>query len=153
MFLMGLELDLQQLLERSRRAFLTAHASIAIPMFLGCRSGSVSLRTVRPGGDVIPVFALFIGCAMSVTAFPVLARILAAKRPHIHVIRALALACAAIADVTAWVILAFVVAIARGHGRDAAVGTLGRSLGLTAAYLLTMFLLVRPDWRTRGRRR
>jgi Kef-type K+ transport system membrane component KefB len=84
-------------------------------------------------------FALFVGVALSITAFPVLARILTDRRMHRTPLGILALGCAATDDVTAWCLLAFVVGVAQ-----AKLGGAFLVLGLTAAYIAFMFLVVRP---------
>jgi len=90
-------------------------------------------------GKMLPT-ALFMGAAMSVTAFPVLARILAERRLHKTELGAVTIACAAFDDLTAWVMLAFVVGVAHAAGPGASV----RTAALSAAYVAVMFLLVRP---------
>jgi Kef-type K+ transport system membrane component KefB len=85
-------------------------------------------------------FALFLGTAMSVTAFPVLARILSERGLTHSRVGAIALACAALDDVTAWCLLAFVVAIARAGALADALWT----AGLAVAFTLAMLLAVRP---------
>jgi len=84
-------------------------------------------------------FALFIGVSMSVTAFPVLARILTDRGMQKSRIGTIALACAAVDDVTAWCLLAFVVSVARAQP-----GRIFTTLGLTAAFIIVIFVLVRP---------
>src|SRR5205085_5427874 len=84
-------------------------------------------------------FVLFVGVAMSVTAFPVLARILTDRRMQKTPLGVLALGCAATDDVTAWCLLAFVVGVAQ-----AKVGGAFVLLGLTAAFLGLMFLIAWP---------
>ena len=112
------------------------------------RAGRCCWRSALPGaprrgrtGDKVSLlaFALFLGAAMSITAFPVLARILTERRMHRTPIGMLALACAAIDDVIAWTLLAVVVAVA--GGRSAGVALV---LCLTALYALVMFFVVRP---------
>src|SRR5205823_11953301 len=84
--------------------------------------------------------ALFMGAAMSITAFPVLARILTERNLHKTNVGAVAITCAAVDDVTAWCMLAFVVAVARATGIRSAINTAVFSL----AYVLLMFFAVRP---------
>jgi Kef-type K+ transport system membrane component KefB len=91
------------------------------------------------GVPVLP-FALFLGAAMSITAFPVLARILTERRLLRTKVGAMTLAAAAIDDVTAWCILAFVVAIARAEGAGPGL----RTTVLAALYVVVMLALVRP---------
>jgi Kef-type K+ transport system membrane component KefB len=84
--------------------------------------------------------ALFMGAAMSVTAFPVLARILTERNLHKTQVGAVAITCAAIDDVTAWCMLAFVIAVARATGIGPGLLTAGKSV----VYILTMLFVVRP---------
>jgi Kef-type K+ transport system membrane component KefB len=131
MFLVGLELDTTIVRERGRSAVVISHASIVAPFLLGATL-AIALYPTLAGARVSFVgFALFMGAAMSVTAFPVLARILAERRLTRTPIGALAIACAAIDDVTAWCMLAAVVVIVRASG-DGATGV-GAPLWLTLA--------------------
>lgn len=139
MFLVGLDLDASHLRGQGRRAVVISHTSIVLPFAFG------SLLALwfhpRVGGDT-PVlsFSLFIGIAMAITAFPVLARILQESGLHCTRIGALALTCAAIDDVTAWCALAAVVAVAGASGwADTAVTVMA-----TAGFVVAMFLVVRP---------
>jgi Kef-type K+ transport system membrane component KefB len=79
------------------------------------------------------------GVAMSITAFPVLARILTDRGMHKTVLGAVALACAAVDDVTAWCLLALVVGVAQARIQDALTVVL-----LAAAFIAAMFLALRP---------
>src|SRR6185295_19104902 len=85
-------------------------------------------------------FVLFMGVSMSITAFPVLARILAERRLLKTKIGALAITCAAVDDVTAWCLLAFVVSIAKA----ASVGQAALTVLLAVIYILAMVFAVRP---------
>ena len=115
MFLVGLELDLRTLRGQRRVVMLSSHAGIAIPLWMG--AALALLLYPRLSNDRVPftAFALFIGCALSVTAFPVLARMLAERGLTRTRFGALALACAAVADLTAWCLLAVVLAVAEGQ--------------------------------------
>src|SRR5262249_32934683 len=84
-------------------------------------------------------FALFMGVSMSVTAFPVLARILTDRGLQSTRMGTVALTCAAVNDVTAWCLLAFVVGMVRAQVAGAGVTAL-----LTLLYVAAMFALVRP---------
>jgi len=144
MFLVGLELDPRLLRNRGRAAVVTSHASIVVPFLLGSLLAlylypQLSDRSVR-----FDEFALFMGAAMSVTAFPVLARILAERNLLRTRLGAMTIACAAVDDVTAWVILAGVVALARV---DAGDQPLGFTLAGSAAYILFMVYGARPALR------
>jgi K+:H+ antiporter len=139
MFLVGLQLNLAEIREHSRAMVLISHASIVLPFVLG--TGLALYLYPRYATRDVPfgVFALFSGVAMSVTAFPVLARILADRRLQETRLGALALACAAADDATAWCLLALVTGVARA---DANGGL--PTLGLALAYVVVMFGAVRP---------
>jgi Kef-type K+ transport system membrane component KefB len=147
MFLVGLELDPALLRGRRRASLLISHTSIALPFALGV-AGAYGLHdSYAPAGVPFLPFALFLGTAMSVTAFPVLARILSERGlMHTHV-GAIAIACAAVDDVTAWCLLAVVVAIARSNALGDALWT----IGLAAAFSVFMLLVARPLLRSLGR--
>lgn len=106
MFLVGLEFDLRILQGRGHIAVVTSHASIIVPFCLGALLGVLLYPVLSPSTVPILHFAFFTGLAMSITAFPVLARILT-ERNLLHTrIGTIAIACAAVDDVTAWCILA-----------------------------------------------
>lgn len=113
MFLVGLELDLRLLRERGRTAVVTSNASVAAPLLLGVLLAAFLYPRLSDGGVPFAAFALFMGAAMSVTAFPVLARILDERGLARTPLGAIALASAAVNDVTAWCLLAGVVLLVR----------------------------------------
>jgi Kef-type K+ transport system membrane component KefB len=113
MFVVGLRLDLQLLRGRARAAVFTSNASIALPFVMGAALAPWLHASLAPDGVPLLPFALFLGAAMSVTAFPVLARILTERGLLGTRIGSVAIAAAAVDDVTAWCILAAVVAVAR----------------------------------------
>jgi Kef-type K+ transport system membrane component KefB len=140
MFVVGLELDPAHLREQGHTAVVTSHASIIAPFLLGTALSLALYEPFAPPGVSFAPFALFMGTAMSVTAFPVLARILAERGMTATPLGAIAIACAAVDDVTAWVILAAVILFAR-TGEITAVGG---ALVTLAAYLAIMFVVIRP---------
>jgi Kef-type K+ transport system membrane component KefB len=139
MFLVGLELDPRLLRERFQQAALISHASIAVPMALGLAVALPLFELVGPDTSFAS-FALFMGVAMSITAFPVLARILVERRMLRHPVGAMAMAAAAIDDVTAWGLLALASAVA-GSGSVLAVV---RVVALAVAFCLALALVGRP---------
>jgi Kef-type K+ transport system membrane component KefB len=140
MFMIGLELDPKLLRGRTRSAIAISHASIVVPFGLGA-AAAFWLYAPYSSGDVpFLSFLLFLGVSMSVTAFPVLARILSERGQLTSRVGAIAIACAAVDDVTAWCLLAFVVAIARSQGAASAAWT----TGLAAAFILAMVFVARP---------
>ncbi len=135
MFIVGYEVDLRLIRGRERVAVSVSVCSIVLPLALGILLAQwLAPRHYMSG---VGTFALFFGIAMSVTAFPVLARILADRGLHRTRIGGLALASAAVDDVIAWSLLAIVVAIAGTGGHQA-------RLLLAPLYVAAMFLLVRP---------
>lgn len=140
MFLVGLEFDARLLQGRSHAAGLVSHVSIILPFLLGLvlalalygRFGSRSLGFTP--------FALFLGTSMSVTAFPVLARILNETGLRSTRLGTMTLVCAAVDDVSAWCLLAVVVAVARADGAASAFPT----IGLSVLFIAGMVTVVRP---------
>jgi Kef-type K+ transport system membrane component KefB len=149
MFVVGIELDVAHLRQKADAAVLVSHASIVVPFFLGTASALFLYRSLAPAAVPFSAFALFIGVAMSITAFPVLARILEERRLSGTHLGATAIACAAVDDVTAWCMLAVVVAIARSAELTAALMT----IGFTLLFIGAMLFAVKP-WVARvvGRR-
>jgi Kef-type K+ transport system membrane component KefB len=139
MFLVGLELNHEVLRGRARAAIAISHASIVVPFLLGAALALLLYPRLSHNGQSFTGFALFLGAAMSITAFPVLARILADRGMQHTPLGALALGCAATDDATAWCLLAFVVGVAQAHLSSAFV-----TLGLTAGYIAFVLLVVRP---------
>jgi Kef-type K+ transport system membrane component KefB len=140
MFVVGLELNLQHLRLRAHTAVLVSHASIMAPFALGIGLSLLIYTTLASGNVSFTAFALFIGVAMSITAFPVLARILDERGLTKTFLGSTALACAAVDDVTAWCLLAIVVAITKANGLGGALGT----LLLTVLFIGVMALLFKP---------
>lgn len=140
MFLVGLELDPKLLKTRTHASVAISHTSIIVPFALGAGAAYWLHDTYSPPHVPFLSFLLFLGVAMSVTAFPVLARILSERHLLTSRVGAITIACAAVDDVTAWCILAFVVAVARAQGIVQAVWTTGFAL----AFIFAMLFLARP---------
>lgn len=140
MFIVGIEFDLQHVRERASAAILVSHASIVVPFLLGAALALVLYRPLAPPDNSFTPFALFISIAMSITAFPVLARILKDRGMSQSDLGVTALACASIDDVTAWCILAIVIAVVNSSGFTGSILT----IGLTLFFVLTMLLLLKP---------
>jgi Kef-type K+ transport system membrane component KefB len=141
LLVVGLRLDLTVLRLRAGAAVATSHASIAVPFALGAAIAPLLPRELA-GAHVSPLaFALFLGASMSVTAFPVLARILEERRLTGTRLGSLALAAAAVDDVSAWIILAGVVAVARAGAAADATGAMLQTVGLTALVVATAVAL------------
>src|SRR5947207_2359642 len=140
MFLVGLELDPALMRGRGRAAVLTSHSSILTPFALGIGLAAWLYAEHAAHGVRFLSFALFMGASMSITAFPVLARILTERDLLKTKVGAVTIVCAAVDDVTAWCLLAFVVAVVG----KADLGGAGRTLVLVLAYVAAMLVLVRP---------
>ncbi|WP_214407557.1 cation:proton antiporter domain-containing protein, partial [Pseudonocardia lacus] len=144
MFIVGLEVDLGLIRGRQRAAGSVAIGAMVLPLVLGCAAALVlhPHHDVNADGEPIPLlaFVLFLGVAMSITALPVLARILTERGMHRTSTGVLALAAAVIDDVIGWTLLAVVVAVAAG-GSPSGVGWI---MGMTALFVLFMFVVVRP---------
>jgi Kef-type K+ transport system membrane component KefB len=140
LFLVGLELDLGSVLRKSGHTTLAiSHASIIVPFLLGSALALVLYPLLSSSDVPFTVFALFLGVSMSVTAFPVLARILTDQEISKSRMGALALTCAAVDDVTAWCLLALVVSIAQARALDVI-----RTVALTVAFVFIVLLVVAP---------
>ena len=141
MFLVGMEVNIQHLRERGTAAVMISHASIIVPFLLGTALSIFLYRDLASPGTSFHAFALFIGVAMSITAFPVLARILEDRKLTNTHLGAIAITCAAVDDVTAWCILALVIALVKATGVEISAIT----IILTLSFAGVMFFLVRPQ--------
>ena len=124
MFLIGLELNPKYLRGQIETAVLTSHVSIIVPLSLGTVLALFLYPLVSSANVSFTAFALFLGAAMSITAFPVLARIITENNLQGSRLGTLALTCAAVDDVTAWCILALAIAVTRTNSMVAALPTL-----------------------------
>jgi Kef-type K+ transport system membrane component KefB len=141
LFLVGMEVETGQLYQQRKTAVLTSALSISLPFSMAALLAPfLRTRFVPPGVDM-GVFFLFLGIAMSITAFPVLARILEERHLQRSRLGATAILCAAVDDVAAWTLLA--VALALVGKSDGPVNLAIRLVGL-ALYLLLMLGVVRP---------
>jgi Kef-type K+ transport system membrane component KefB len=139
MFMVGLEFDTGQLARHGHTAIAISHASITVPFLLAALLALGIYPLVSPPEVSFTQFALFLGVAMSVTAFPVLARILTDRGIQRTPLGVMALTCAATDDVTAWCLLALVVGVAQAHLGGAVTVVL-----LTFGYIALVALVVRP---------
>ena len=140
MFIIGMELDLKVLKNRAKEAVVISHASIVIPFALGIGLAYFVYFKFAPADVAFLPFALFMGIAMSITAFPVLARIVQERGIHKTKLGAIVITCAAADDITAWCILAAVIAIVKA-------GTFVSSLyviALAVSYVIVMLFVVKP---------
>lgn len=140
MFIIGMELDLNVLRNKAHDAVVISHASIVIPFTLGI-SLAYFLYLFAPPNDVeFLSYSLFIGISMSITAFPVLARIVQERGLQKSKLGAMVITCAAADDITAWCILAVVIAIVKAGDFASALYT----IALAIAYVFIMIKIVRP---------
>ena len=140
MFVIGMELDLKALKNKANEAVVISHASIVIPFALGIGLAYFVYDRFAPEGVKFLAFSLFMGIAMSITAFPVLARIVQERGIHKTRLGAIVITCAAADDITAWCILAVVIAIVKA-------GTFVSSLyiiSLAIIYVVAMLFIVKP---------
>ena len=138
MFLVGLDLDTELLQKRTQAAIAISHASIVLPFLLGAAFALWLYPLYSTGVFSFTTFALFIGVAMSITAFPVLARILTDRGMQKTRLGVLALACAAIDDVTAWCLLAFAISVAHAQ-----TGSLLFTLTTTIGFIFFVLLIAK----------
>ena len=140
MFVIGMELDLKVLKNKANEAIVISHASIIIPFTLGIGLAYFVYNQFAPEGVKFLSFSLFMGIALSITAFPVLARIVQERGIHKTKLGSIVITCAAADDITAWCILAVVIAIVKA-------GTFVSSLYiilLAVLYVTAMIYIVKP---------
>ena len=139
MFLIGVELDTDVLRGQLRATVTIAQSSIVVPFLLGASLAVVVAADLAPAHVPFMHFVLFMGVAMAITAFPVLARILADTGLTRTDLGRLALTCAAVGDVTAWCLLAFIVGVVQSRQGSALLPSV-----MTVGYIALMFVVVRP---------
>jgi len=140
MFMVGMELDMKTLKSKAQDAVVISHASIIIPFTLGMGLAYFIYSFFAPPGIQFLSFALFLGIAMSITAFPVLARIVQERGIHKTRLGAIVITCAAVDDITAWCILAAVIAIVKAGSFGSSIYVILMAVG----YVLFMFYSVKP---------
>jgi Kef-type K+ transport system membrane component KefB len=140
MFVIGMELDIKILKNKASEAIVISHASIVIPFAMGIGLSYFVYNKFAPVGVEFLSFSLFMGIAMSITAFPVLARIVQERGIHKTKLGAIVITCAAADDITAWCLLAVVIAIVKAGNF---VGSL-YVISLAILYVLAMVFIVKP---------
>lgn len=140
MFSIGMDLDLKNLSNSKRDAVIISHTGIAIQFLLGVILAFSYFTQFAPGGISFLSFSLFMGITMSITAFPVLARILQERGLNKTALGGLAITCAASDDITAWCILAVVIAIVKAGSLLSA----GYTIVLAILYIFVMLYLIKP---------
>lgn len=136
MFVVGMEVDTKMLRKVAHSALLVSHVSIVVPFSLGMASALFLFSGYAGPNASFTPFALFMGISMSITAFPVLARIIQDRHLGGTPLANLAITCAAVDDVTAWCGLAFIVAIAKAESLT----------GSGLAILLLVFFVAGVVW-------
>ncbi|HYV04159.1 MAG TPA: cation:proton antiporter [Blastocatellia bacterium] len=144
MFLIGLELDLKHVRDLGRAAVITSQVSIITPFILGAAFAIFLYPRLSDPSVNVTGFVLFMGAAMSVTAFPVLARILTECNMMSTRVGSVAITCAAVDDVTAWCMLAGITLIVRSSSLELPLWFI---LGGLVAFVLIMVSVVRPALR------
>jgi Kef-type K+ transport system membrane component KefB len=147
MFIVGLELDMGMLKGKTNTAVVISHASIVAPFTLGVGLAYYTYNRYAPAGIQFLSYALFVGISMSITAFPVLARIIQERGLSKTNLGTIAITCAAADDVTAWCILALVIAVVKAGSAWSALYT----ILLAIAYVLLMLKVVKPLLRRPGK--
>ncbi|CAG5073011.1 Glutathione-regulated potassium-efflux system protein KefB [Dyadobacter sp. CECT 9623] len=140
MFIIGMELDLKVLKTKAKEAIVISHASIVLPFALGVGLALMLYQEFAPAGISFLSFSLFTGIALSVTAFPVLARIVQERGLSKTRLGMMVITCAATDDITAWCILAAVIAIVKAGSFVSSLYT----ILLAIAYVLVMLNVVKP---------
>ncbi|MGN6569736.1 MAG: cation:proton antiporter domain-containing protein, partial [Flavipsychrobacter sp.] len=124
MFVIGMELDISVIKRKAGTAFMISHASIVVPYGLGIVLSYYLYSRFAPANIPFYAFSLFIGVTLSITAFPVLARIISERKMTATKTGIIALTAAAAGDITVWCVLAFVIAIARASSLTTALYTI-----------------------------
>lgn len=140
MFQVGLELDVARLRRMGRAVVITSNVSILVPFLAGAALALFLHGRLSDASVPVAAFALFMGTAMSVTAFPVLARILTERKMMQSRVGSIAISCAAVDDITAWCLLALLTAMVR----TGAGSPLWFTLGGLGVYVALMVCAARP---------
>jgi Kef-type K+ transport system membrane component KefB len=140
MFVIGMELDLKVLRNQAHEAVVISHASIIIPFSLGLGLAYFIYQNFAPPNVAFLSFGLFLGISLSITAFPVLARIVQERGIYKSKLGTIVITCAAVDDITAWSLLAVVIAIVKAGTLTSAIPTV--LLGI--AYVIFMIKVIKP---------
>lgn len=141
MFSVGMDVDVNHLRHQAPTAIAVSHFSIVVPFVLGVTAALALYPYYAPPAVPFHAFALFMGIALSITAFPVLARVLEERGLSRTRLGATAIACAAVDDVTAWSLLALVVTLVSAGGATAKLAIMALAL---AVFIAVMLAVVRP---------
>jgi len=146
MFMVGMELDIKVLRNKVKDAVVVSNAGILIPFTLGICLAYFIYGHFAPAGVPFLSFGLFLGMAMSITAFPVLARIVQERGIHRTRLGALVITCAAVDDISAWCMLAAIIAIAKAGSFLSSLYTILLAVG----YIILMLNVIKPFLRRLG---
>lgn len=147
MFAIGMELRLGDIRRQLKSSLIISHTGIFVPFALSLPLSYTIYTEYASGLTSFMPFALFIGIAMSITAFPVLARIIQENHLQRTYLGKLSLSTAAAGDITAWLLLAAIIAISQ----SGSVWSTGYNLLFLIGYLLVMFGIIRPLFRVAGK--
>ena len=147
MFAIGMELRLGDIRRQLKSSLIISHAGIFIPFALSLPLSYAIYTEYASGLTSFMPFALFIGISMSITAFPVLARIIQENHLQRSYLGKLSLSTAAAGDITAWLLLAAIIAISQ----SGSVWSTGYNLLFLVLYLLIMFGIIRPLFKVAGK--
>jgi len=140
MFIIGMEIDTKLVKEKLNSAIIISFTGIIFPYLLGILLSYFIYSSFAMPGVGFTTFALFIGIAMSITAFPVLARIIHEKGLTKTPLGIMAITCAATDDITAWLIFAAIIAIAQAGTAVSALLVIGSAI----LFLIIMLFIVQP---------
>ncbi|KAA6460454.1 potassium transporter Kef [Acidobacteria bacterium AB60] len=150
LFVVGSDLNLEHLQRQKKIALVASLASIVLPFGLAIAFAPLFRARFSPNGVGTIPFSLFLGVSMSITAFPVLARILEERKMQASSLGGTALLCAAVDDVAAWLLLAVAMTFIANQANSPGIYIRFLWLG---AYVATMLFVVRPVSRWIGSRR
>ncbi|KGE15871.1 cation:proton antiporter [Sphingobacterium deserti] len=140
MYIVGMEIDMKILKHKAHDAVVISHASIIMPFVMGLGLAYFLYDEFAPANVQFLSFGLFAGIAMSITAFPVLARIVQERGINKTRLGTIVITCAAADDITAWCILAAVIAIVKAGS----FGSAAYTILLAILYVILMIRVVRP---------
>lgn len=143
MFMIGLEMDLQKLRQSAREALVISNASIIFPFLLGILAAFFLYTEFAPAGIGFLPFSLFLAISLSITAFPVLARIVKEKQLTGTPIGYMVITCAAVNDLAAWCLLAFVITLVKATSYSGSLTTVLLSIG----FVVLMIRWIKPALR------
>ncbi|KAL8157849.1 cation/H(+) antiporter 19-like [Apium graveolens] len=137
LFLVGLELDMRAVRRTGKKALAIAISGIGLPFVIGIGTSFILLSNISKGAKEAP-FIVFIGVSLSITAFPVLARILAELKLLTTDVGRIAMSAAAVNDVAAWILLALAIALSGSGSPIIALWVLLCGVGFVVAAVFVL---------------